>query len=431
MSGSGKTTTTLGLLAALRKRGIAVQPFKVGPDFIDTGLHEIAAGVPSHNLDGWMLKRETNEWLFERATTGKDVAIVEGVMGLFDGFDGKSEHGSTAEMAKWLGLPVLLVIDAYSIARSAAALVQGFRQFDPAVKIAGIIFNRVGGAGHFRMLEDAVGGVPILGCLPVDPSIEIPERHLGLLTAPEVTAAKIQEIGEFVEERVDVAEILSTNGSVGAVYDRPRSRTLDISGGHRPPLQIRVAIAQDKAFSFYYHANRLALEEAGAQIIEFSPLRDTQLPDADLLYIGGGYPELYRKELEANSTMRSSIRAFIESGKKFYAECGGLMYLAQSIGDSKMVGFLPTQIEMTERLVDFGYCEINTTGKSILGPAGTVARGHQFHYSRCISGTGNAYQVRQGQREYTEGFIFPNGIASYIHLHFLSNPALARNMLNS
>ena len=427
MSGSGKTTLTLGLLAALRRRGIAVQPFKVGPDFIDTGLHEIAAGVPSHNLDGWMLKHETNEWFFERATSGKDVAIVEGVMGLFDGFDGKSEHGSTAEMAKWLGLPVLLVIDAYSIARSAAALVQGFTQFDPEVRIAGVIFNRVGGAGHFRMLEEAVGGVPILGWLPVDPSIEIPERHLGLLTAPEVTAAKIREIGGFVEERVDLAGILAPCLKTG---NSGRQGVAPLVSLNSPFLR-RVAIAQDKAFSFYYHANRMALEEAGAQIIEFSPLTDREVPSADLLYIGGGYPELYRKELEANTTMRSSIRAFIESGKKFYAECGGLMYLAQSIGDSKMVGILPTQIEMTERLVDFGYCEINTTGKSILGPAGTVARGHQFHYSRCISGTGNAYQVRQGQREYTEGFIFPNGIASYIHLHFLSNPALARNMLNS
>jgi cobyrinic acid a,c-diamide synthase len=175
----------------------------------------------------------------------------------------------------------------------------------------------------------------------------------------------------------------------------------------------------------------MALEGAGARIVEFSPLVDRELPDADFVYIGGGYPELYRKDLEANTSMRSSIRKFIESGKKFYAECGGLMYLAQSIGESEMVGMVPTKIEMTERLVDFGYCEVTTTTQSILGPAGTAARGHQFHYSRCDSGSGNVYQVRQGQRDYTEGFVFPNGIASYIHLHFLSNPVLARNMLNS
>jgi cobyrinic acid a,c-diamide synthase len=328
-----------------------------------------------------------------------------------------------------LGMPVVLVIDAYSMARSAAALVEGFKQFDPDVKITGVIFNRVGGEGHYRMLADAVRDVPIFGWLPFDASIEIPERHLGLLTAPELTAAKIREIAAFVERRINLDRLLS---SVGAVYDRAyfvdsrkkaRSQTA--------PTVRTVAIAQDKAFSFYYHANRIALQEAGAQIIEFSPLADKELPEADLLYIGGGYPELYRRELEANITMRTSVRKFIESGKKFYAECGGLMYLAESIGDSKMVGVVPTKIEMTDRLVDFGYCEVTTTAESVLGPHGTTARGHQFHYSRSSSGSGSAYEVVQGERRYTEGFAFPNGIASYIHLHFLSNPALARNMLNS
>jgi cobyrinic acid a,c-diamide synthase len=334
-------------------------------------------------------------------------------------------------MAKWLGLPVVLVIDVYSMARSAAALLRGFSEFDPELKIAGVIFNRVGGDGHYRMLEEAVRDVPIFGWLPVDASVEIPERHLGLLTASELTAGKIREIGEFVEHRIDLNGILSILGKMGNSHGSNGFNREICSIRGTSPFSRRVAIAQDKAFSFYYHANRLALEEGGAKIIEFSPLTDREVPDADFLYIGGGYPELYRRDLEANAPMRSSIRKFIESGKKFYAECGGLMYLAQSIGESKMVGIIPAEIEMTERLVDFGYCEITTTGKSILGPAGTAARGHQFHYSRCVSGFGSAYQVRQGQRYYTEGFVFPNGIASYIHLHFLSNPALARNMLNS
>lgn len=448
-SGSGKTTVTLGLLAAMTKRGIPVQPFKVGPDFIDKGLHEIAAGVPSHNLDGWMLKMETNQWLFARAAAGKKVAIIEGCMGLYDGFDGTSERGSTAEMAKWLELPVILVIDAYSMSRSAAAVVRGFREFDPDVEIAGVIFNRVGGEGHYRMLKDAVRDVPVLGWLPVNPLIEIRERHLGLLTAPEVTRVKIREIGEFVGAHVDIPALFKPANSIAqtvlASDPLTPSAALPLDqgeSGFTVPLtkgdsrshamsNSRVAIAQDKAFSFYYHANRIALEEAGAEITEFSPLADKQVPDADFLYIGGGYPELYRKELEANVSMRTAVRKFIESGKKFYAECGGLMYLSHSIGDSEMVGIVPAKIEMTERLVDFGYCEVTTSQASILGPAGTPARGHQFHYSRCLSGSGGAYQVRQGQRNYSEGFIFPNGIASYIHLHFLSNPALARNMLNS
>ena len=424
MTGSGKTTVTLGLLAALKSRGIRVQPFKVGPDFIDPGLHEIAAGVASHNLDGWMLARETNEWLFAQATQGRDVAVVEGVMGLFDGLDGTSERGSTAEIAKWLDLPVILVIDAHGMARSAAALVCGFQALDPDVKISGVIFNRVAGEGHYQILADAVKDVPLVGWLPANPSIEIPERHLGLLTAQEESAAsRIGAIGEFFAKHISLDAVLS---SVGAVCDRPgRSQSA-------PTAQTkRVALAHDKAFSFYYQANRIALEEAGAKIIEFSPLSDRELPEADVLYIGGGYPELYRRRLEANTTMRASVKRFIESGKKFYAECGGLMYLAESIDESRMVGVVPAKIEMTDRLVDFGYCEITTTGTSILGPAGTTARGHQFHYSRASGSRGEAYAVRQRGREYLEGFVFPNGIASYIHLHFLSNPAIVKNMLQS
>jgi len=422
MTGSGKTTVTLGLLSALIKRGISVQPFKVGPDFIDPGLHEIAAGVPSHNLDGWMLTREANEFVFTRASFGKNVAIVEGVMGLYDGFDGKSDRGSTAEIAKWLRLPVLLVIDAYPMARSAAAIIHGLRSFDRGVDIGGVVFNRVAGEGHYRILADAVRDTPILGWLPVNPSIEIPERHLGLFTAKEITASRIQAIGDFVAQHVDLDRLLAT-------MERPTcaeySQSVFKSG------KKRVALAYDRAFSFYYHANRIALEEAGAQIVEFSPLMDSGIPEADLLYIGGGYPELYRSELEANTSMRQSVRTFIESGKKFYAECGGLMYLSEAIGDARMVGILPARIEMTDRLVDFGYCEITTHEDSILGSAGTIARGHQFHYSRSCGSHGNLYEVRQGERSYQEGFCFANGVASYVHLHFLSNPALARNMLHS
>src|SRR5262245_47327344 len=248
MTGSGKTTVTLGLLAALRNRRLAVQPFKVGPDFIDPGLHEIAAGVPSHNLDGWTLPRETNESLFQSESDGKEAAVVEGVMGLFDGLDGTSDRGSTAEMAKWLDLPVILVVDAHSMARSAAALIHGFRQFDPDLKVAGVIFNRVASLNHYWILQDAVRDVPLLGWLPSDRSIEIPERHLGLLTArEETTAARIRAIGDFFAKHINIDLVLS---SVQAVYGRPgRSQSV-------PKVRTkRVAIAHDKAFSFYYHAN--------------------------------------------------------------------------------------------------------------------------------------------------------------------------------
>src|SRR5215471_20198238 len=337
MSGSGKTTATLGLLYALRQRGLSIQPFKVGPDFIDPGLHEIASGVASHNLDGWMVSRETNEWLFASALAGKQVAVVEGVMGLFDGFDGKSERGSTAEMAVWLDLPVILVVDAHAMGRSAAAVVRGFRSFDPQVKFAGAIFNRVGGEKHYQILADAVTDIPILGWLPAEASIEIPERHLGLFTAnEEAVAERVREIGEFFNAHINIEKILPSPSGRGrresqqadapgeglkfAQILRPSpffeaspcraraSRSLPEGEGKSPQ---RVALAHDKAFSFYYQANRLALQEAGAKIIEFSPLNDKEVPDADLLYIGGGYPELYRKELAGNASMRASVRRFI------------------------------------------------------------------------------------------------------------------------
>jgi cobyrinic acid a,c-diamide synthase len=425
-TGSGKTTVTLGLLAALRRNGIRVQPFKVGPDFIDPGLHQIAAGVPSHNLDGWMMTKEANLSLVVPAAVENEILIVEGMMGLFDGFDGRSESGSTAQMAKWLDLPVVLVIDASGMARSAAAVLHGLRTFDPQLRIAGVIFNRVAGNGHARILRDAVRDVPILGCLPPDPSLEIPERHLGLLTGQEELAAeRIQAIAERFERYIDVEAFVTALPRIGYLKT-PASHT-------RTGVRKRVALAHDKAFSFYYQANRLELQRAGGEIVAFSPLVDREVPEADFLYIGGGYPELYRAELEANKSMRNSVKRFIESGGRFYAECGGLMYLAQSIEGSRMAGVLDLEIEMTGAPVNFGYCEVTTRMPSVLGPRGTPARGHQFHYSRIKGEVAGIplYDVKQGQREYTEGYAYANGLASYIHLHFLSNPAIARNMLES
>jgi len=426
MTGSGKTTVTLGLLSALRSRGLSVQPFKVGPDFIDTSLHEIAAGVPSNNLDGWMLSRDANEQLFDLAAAGKDVAIVEGVMGLFDGFDGRSNTGSTAEIAQWLDLPILLVVDAAPLARSAAAIIRGLLNFDPQLRFAGVIFNRVAGEGHYRILVDAVKELPLLGWLPPEPDIHIQERHLGLLTSEELEAKKaVDRIGEFFRRHIDVDRILE------ALPER-EVQSVNSPGFSTASKRIRVAVARDPAFSFYYHSNLRAMEWAGAEITEFSLLREARVPDADFLYIGGGYPEIYRAQLQANQSMRHSVRQHIASGKRFYAECGGLMYLAQHIEDCEMVGILPTRIEMTERPVDFGYCEVTTRQSSVLGPSGTRIRGHQFHYSRCAPPSSNPlYSVKQGSREYGEGFCLENGVASYVHLHFLSNPAVVQNMLQS
>jgi cobyrinic acid a,c-diamide synthase len=434
-SGVGKTTVTLSLMAALRKRGLTVQPFKCGPDFIDGGHHARVCGRASRNLDGWMLSAEANRQIFYRNAADADVCVVEGVMGLFDGVDGKSEAGSTAEIAKWLQLPVILVVDASSMARSAAALVHGYESFDPALKVAGVIFNNAGGAAHYRMLSDAVtasaNAVP-LGYLPHDERIHIPERYLGLVTAGEnlLPESMLSLLGELAESHIDLDQLLACATSVPAPTDDRTERARDKSAG-----SIRVGVARDKAFCFYYEDNLDALREAGAEIVEFSPLEDSPLPTAlDALYFGGGYPELFAKQLFENRPMLASIKRAAEEGLPIYAECGGLMYLAREIVTQEsaslpMAGVLPITVQMTDRLVNFGYTEVSFTLDCLIGTAGAKARGHNFHCSR-IADVGQveyAYQARNSMtgREEPDGLRVKNVLASYIHLHFLSNPGMA------
>ena len=435
-SGVGKTTVTLSVMAALRKRGLIVQPFKGGPDFIDGSHHARVCGRASRNLDGWMLSAEANREIFRRGSAGADVCVVEGMMGLFDGVDGKSEAGSTAEIAKWLGLPVILVVDASSIARSAAALVHGFETFDPAVKLAGVIFNKVAGAAHYRFLKDAVAtstrAVP-LGYLTSDARIQIPERYLGLFTAGEnlLPESALSLLGELAENSIDLDKLQECAAPITGAPEDFRTKRL------RPGLarSIRLGIARDKAFCFYYEDNLDALRDAGAGIVEFSPLADASLPtDLDGLYFGGGYPELFAKELTENRAMQASIKNAAEAGLPIYAECGGLMYLAREIvtkdgAGFPMAGVLPLSVQMTDRLVNFGYTEVSFTSDCLLGQAGGKARGHSFHCSR-ITDAGPiqyVYRTRNSmtRREEPEGRRVKNVLASYIHLHFLSSPSMA------
>jgi cobyrinic acid a,c-diamide synthase len=433
-SGVGKTTITLSLMAALRKRGLTVQPFKCGPDFIDGGHHAKVCGRPSRNLDGWMLSAEANGQVFYRNAADADVCVVEGMMGLFDGVDGKSEAGSTAEMAKWLGLPVILVVDASSMARSAAALVHGYESFDPPLKVAGVIFNKAGGAAHYRMLSDAVtmsaNAVP-LGYLPHDERIHIPERYLGLVTAGEnlLPDSMLSVLSELAESYIDLDQLLACAASIPAPTDDPTPSARGLSTG-----SIRVGVARDKAFCFYYEDNLDALREAGAEIVEFSPLEDSSLPTAlDALYFGGGYPELFAKQLSENRVMLASIKRAAEEDLPIYAECGGLMYLARQIVTKEdasfpMSGVLPITVQMTDRLVNFGYTEVSFTSDCLIGPAGAKARGHSFHCSRIadVGPVEYAYQARNSMtgREEPEGLRVKNVLASYVHLHFLSNPRM-------
>lgn len=434
----GKTTVALALIAAYRRRGLVVQTFKCGPDFIDGGHHARASGRASRNLDGWMLSAETNREIFLRGGQATDLMVVEGVMGLFDGVDGRSNAGSTAEMARWLGLPVLLVVDASTMARSAAALVHGFASFDPALQLAGAVFNRVAGPSHYQLLEEALGGGTTttrpLGYLPRRQEIEIPERHLGLLTAIEeaVPSSIFTLLGELAEQTIDLDALLETAVPIaGQNAALPSERR----------ATVRIGVARDKAFSFYYEENLDALRRAGAEMVEFSPLDDPGLPPRlDAVYFGGGYPELFASELAANQSMIRDVRGMAEEGLPIYAECGGLMYLAREIVTPTgppvpMAAVLPLSVEMTERLVNFGYTEVSFTSDCLLGAAGSKARGHSFHCSR-IRDAGHLESVYRAKnwrtkREEPEGFRRKNVLASYIHLHFLSNPAMAAAFVQS
>ncbi len=430
-SGVGKTTVTLAILACLRKRGYVVQPYKGGPDFLDTTHHSRIAGRTARNLDTWMLSAEANREVLRRAAQGADAVVVEGMMGLFDGKDGVTETGSSAEIAKILKLPVLLVLDCAKSARSVAAVVRGFESFDPDLPLAGLILNRVAGEHHYRLLESAIQAhckTPILGWLPREPKIAIPERHLGLHAAAECEAS-IDNLAALAETHFNVDAILQL------VCPLETTTTTAIAVEELPGL--RIGVARDRAFSFYYEDNLDLLREQGAEIIPFSPIADRALPaNLDALYFGGGYPELYAKELSENAPMFDAIRGFIGSGGYVYAECGGLLYLSQQLSTNDgsiypMLGIMPLAMEMTGKLVDFGYVTVTLTQDCLLGPRGTTIRGHSFHYSRICSGSeiATSYQVEfslAGKRQ-SEGFTCGKVLASYVHLHFGANPAVARH----
>jgi cobyrinic acid a,c-diamide synthase len=437
-SGVGKTTLTLGLMSAWRRQGHMVQPFKVGPDFIDPGHHGRAAGRASHNLDGWMLSREENLRIFRQHTETADLAVVEGVMGLFDGYDGKTEAGSTAQMAKWLGLPVLLTVDARSMARSAAALVKGFATFDPDLTLAGVVFNRVAGPSHLSYLTEAMELVPQVRCfggLPRQSDLAIPERHLGLATTEDHPLAEeyLGALADLVTTHLDLEALWQ------ALPEVTRPPVSELSRVTAP--QVRLGVARDQAFCFYYPENLEWLRHFGAELVEFSPLADTQLPsDLHGLYLGGGYPELHAGRLAANTGLIRDLKNKAQAGLPIYAECGGLMYLSEEIQDLSgdrhaMVGAVLVQVRMLPRLKALGYREVTLTADCLLGPAGTRARGHEFHYSEIISETAGLrklYQLtpRRGGEPVPEGYSVGRVLASYVHLHFGSNPEVARHFVD-
>lgn len=446
-SGVGKTTLTLGLCEAFRRRGVRVQPFKVGPDFIDPGFHALVTGRPSYSLDSWMCARESVVATVASQAADADLALIEGVMGCFDGYEGTSEEGSTAQVAKWLGAPVILVVDARAMARSAAAVVLGFERFDPELELAGVIFNRVAGETHYRWLKDSVAGscraIP-LGFLPRRDSLRLPERHLGLVTAREqgLSRAFLDELVKAIEESVGLDRLLSLARS--SVTPDAGTATAGQGGSPRLPsslIRARIGVAYDRAFQFYYPANFDLLRAAGAALVFWSPLEDPDLPVVDALYIGGGYPEVHARQLGENSSMLKAVRGFADSGRPIYAECGGLMYFAEALEDEDgnlhpMVGLLPTIVRMKPKRLTLGYAEVEIIRETPLAPGGTVLRGHEFHASHIEevpASIPRAYrvQMRRDEAPRPEGYLVGNALMSYVHLHFGSNPAVANHLVAS
>ncbi len=440
-SGSGKTTLTLGLVAALRSRGLKVQTFKVGPDYLDPSWLALASGRPCYNLDGWMCGREYVEALFQRVTADADIAVIEGVMGLFDGAESSGLSGSSAEIAAWLKAPVILTVNAHGMGRSIAPVVSGFSHFAPGVQIAGVIANQCGSETHRALLAEALSAAqlpPLVGAVPRMGFPELRSRHLGLVTASATTCTPetLNAFEKAAEAYLDVDALLQCAEKGREAVPNPSSSSVRVNSVQ----SFNLAVARDEAFHFYYPDLLDELKARGARILFFSPLHDSTLPaEADALYLGGGYPEVFAKTLSENTAMLESIRAFGARGGVIYAECGGLITLTQSIltregVDFPLAGLVPAKTVMTDQRVRLGYVEVTLKADSLWGKAGTILRGHEFHYGKLLSdpsqaessGWSTVYARRRqnGQPETDEGFQSSNSriLASFVHLHLASQP---------
>jgi cobyrinic acid a,c-diamide synthase len=429
-SGCGKTTITIGLMRLLSRKGMRVSPFKTGPDYIDPAFHGMATGTDSHNLDSYLLAAENVQQLFDKYSNQQDIAVVEGVMGMYDGL-GMEGHGSTAELARMLDLPVILVVNCKALYQSVAAIVNGFATLDPRVHIAGVILNHVYSDDQFRFLQQYIEqhcGIACLGYLPPNSEIALESRHLGLIQAGEIKTLfnKIDTIADLLEQHCDIDRLLALT----VLADRPEKQytnnAVNLKG-------LKLGVAYDDAFSFYYKANLNQLSEDGAKLIYFSPLKDACIPEeVNALYLGGGYPEVFARELSHNRSMCESIRQAVEYGMPVYAECGGLMYLTEGIIPVEdlfypMCGVFHCRTEMTARLQNFGYCLVDWEG--------TVTKAHEFHHSRLIPSEQApnyemAFEMEKPERPHNwqGGLRYKNVLAGYPHIHFYSNDAFYKKI---
>lgn len=428
---SGKTIVTIGLCAALVERGLVVQPFKKGPDYIDPSWLSAASNRNCRNLDPFLIPKETLLASFQRACYGADLALIEGAMGLYDSLDVHGE-GSTARLAQFLRAPVILVINTARMARSVAAMINGYQHFEPETNIAGVILNNVSGSRHESKLVAAVErycGIPVLGSLPRDNRLTISERHLGLIPCGEAKEpiSLIKHIAERVKAHLDVDGILAIARQTEGSWIADTSHLEE-----REPLA-QIGVMLDEVFSFYYPENLEALRRAGANLVFINSLREPRLPPINGLYIGGGFPELFLEKLEANTQLRQDISQAIKDGLPVYAECAGLMYLCQRIWwhnhRYEMVGVIPGEVEMCLKPQGHGYVEVEVVNENPLFPVGLRLRGHEFHYSRLskLDGIKFAYKVRRGRGVdgQSDAIIYNNVFAAYTHLHALSVPQWA------
>ncbi len=442
-SGAGKTSLTLSLVAALRRRGTRVQTFKVGPDFLDPSYLSIASGRPCYNLDGWMMGRDYVEKLVARTTADADIAVIEGVMGLFDGAEPGSLEGSTAEIAAWLRAPVILVANVYGMAGSLAAVVKGFATFDRKVKVAGVIANHCGSVRHGIMLAEVLEAShlpPMVAAMPRGAMPALPERHLGLVTADSrnLPPQTLESLADAFEHYSTLGEIVNMARSAPFLYVQPPERK---SLAERA----RLGVARDAAFHFYYRDLFDELEDAGCTLVPFSPVADRRLSEGiDALYIRGGYPEEMCAELSANESMLDSVRGFAKSECPVYTECGGLMYLCRDLETVEgkrypMAGLLPAGTKMHRGLQALSYVSVTLKEDSLWGRAGDTVRGHEFHHStltvnpvgtegwRCVY----SMKKRRLDAPVEEGFQSGKLLASYAHLHLASRPVALEHFINT
>lgn len=437
-SGVGKTTFTIGIMAALQQKGYTVQGFKCGPDYIDPSYHTAVTGRVSRNLDSWMFNHQTVREIVARASEGADISIIEGVMGFYDGKSPLEDTGSTADISMITESPVLLIVNCASMARSAAAIVKGFQTLSSSPNIVGVIANKVGSVGHYEIVKAAIEqecNVPVVGYMKKEQDIDIPSRHLGLIPAIERGELNpfFERLGQLISETIDIDRLYELAETTEIVNES--------SGlfAQREDQGVTIAVAKDAAFNFYYQENLELLEAYGAKLVYFSPLQGEEVPaEADGLYIGGGFPEEFADELARNEASKTSIRAAITSGIPTLAECGGFMYLTESITNTDdreypMVGLIPGKVKMQKKLAALGYREIFGTPGNFLIDQDQEAKGHEFHFSifEGAEGLPYAYETKGRFGKKAEGYMRGNLVAGYTHFHFASNPKLVERWIEA